>query len=86
MAIALAIAPSTVALEPSPPGSPRALYQIIVNSDVNYLPLQSNRATTAVVSGGTISGTTLSEFSASNLTTPISGASDPIAVTVKPVA
>jgi hypothetical protein len=35
-----------------------------------------------VVSGGTISGTTLSEFPASNLTTPITGASDPIKVTV----
>jgi hypothetical protein len=35
-----------------------------------------------VVAGGTISGTTLSEFSASNLTTPITGASDPITVTV----
>ena len=57
-------------------------YQIIVNSQVDYLPLQSNGATTAVVSGGTISGTTLSEFSASNLTTPITGASDPIKVTV----
>jgi hypothetical protein len=34
------------------------------------------------VSGGTISGTMLSEFSASNLTTPINGASDPIAVTM----
>jgi len=57
-------------------------YQVIVNSQVDYLPLQSNGATTAVVSGGTISGTTLSEFSASNLTTPITGQSDPITVTV----
>jgi hypothetical protein len=61
-------------------------YQVIVNSEVNYLPLQTTGATTAVVSGGTISGTTLSEFSASNLTTPITGASDPITVTVKRVA
>jgi len=57
-------------------------YQVIVNSQVDYLPLQRNGATTAVVSGGTISGTTLSEFPASNLTTPITGASDPITVTV----
>jgi hypothetical protein len=57
-------------------------YQVIVNSQVDYLPLQRNGATTAVVSGGTISGTMLSEFSASNLTTPINGASDPIAVTM----
>jgi hypothetical protein len=57
-------------------------YQIIVTSQVDYLPLQSNGATTAVVSGGTISGTTLSEFSASNLTTPITGASSPITVKV----
>jgi hypothetical protein len=57
-------------------------YQVIVNSQVDYLPLQRNGATTAVVAGGTISGTTLSEFSASNLTTPITGASDPITVTV----
>jgi hypothetical protein len=39
-----------------------------------------------VVSGGTISGTTLSEFSASNVTTPITGASAPITITVKRVA
>jgi hypothetical protein len=39
-----------------------------------------------VVSGGTISGTTLSEFSASNLTTPITGASAAITVTVKHAA
>jgi hypothetical protein len=57
-------------------------YQIIVNGQVDYLPLQRNGATTAVVSGGTISGTTLSEFSASNLTTPITGASGPITVKV----
>ena len=57
-------------------------YQVIVNSQVDYLPLQTKGATTAVVSGGTISGTTLSEFSASNLTTPITGASGPITVTV----
>jgi hypothetical protein len=58
-------------------------YQVIVTSQVDYLPLQADGATTAVVSGGTISGTTLSEFSASNLTTPITGASDPVTVTVK---
>lgn len=57
-------------------------YQVIVSSQVDYLPLQTNGSTTAVVSGGTISGTTLSEFSASNLTTPITGASGPITVTV----
>jgi len=64
-------------------------YQVIVNSQVDYLPLQSNGTTTAVVAGGTISGTMLSEFSASNLTTPITGASGPITVTVsrgRPVA
>jgi hypothetical protein len=61
-------------------------YQVIVISQVDYLPLQTNGATTAVVSGGTISGTTLSEFSASNLTTPITGASAPITVTVKHAA
>jgi hypothetical protein len=58
-------------------------YQVIVSSQVDYLPLHSNGATTAVVSGETISGTTLSEFSASNLTTPIGGASKPITVTVR---
>jgi hypothetical protein len=57
-------------------------YQVIVSSQVDYLPLQSNGATTAVLAGGTISGTTLSEFSASNLTTPITGQSGPITVTV----
>ena len=57
-------------------------YQVIVNSQVDLLPLQAKGATTAVVAGGTISGTTLSEFSASNLTTAITGASGPIKVTV----
>jgi hypothetical protein len=57
-------------------------YRVIVSSQVDHLPLQSNGATTAVVAGGTISGTMLSEFSVSNLTTPITGASDPITVTV----
>ena len=52
-------------------------YQVIVNSQVDRLPLQAKGATTAVVAGGTISGTTLSEFSASNLTTAITGASAP---------
>jgi hypothetical protein len=61
-------------------------YQVIVNSQVDYLPLQAKGATTAVVSGGTISGTTLSEFSASSLTTPITGASAPITITVKHAA
>ena len=55
-------------------------YQVIVNGQVDRLPLQANGATTAGVAGGTISGTTLSEFSASNLTTPITGASRPIKI------
>lgn len=57
-------------------------YQIVVAGQVDYLPLQRDGATTAVVAGGTITGTTLSDFSASNLTTPITGASHPITVTV----
>jgi hypothetical protein len=71
----------TVTIPNNGPVTP-GTYQVIVNSQVDYLPLQTKGATTAVVSGGTISGTTLSEFSASNLTAPITGASDPITVTV----